>query len=108
MALTPKDFVRIAKALADPMRLQILEQAARQNDLSCASLCALFPVTQATISHHTKELIDAGLLERSKTGQFVFYRFCDDVMNAYCQELTSRFRLGKPGAPRPRAARTAS
>src|SRR3954451_2977958 len=83
-------FARIAKALADPQRCEILECIAAAGELSCAALHEKFRVSQATISHHLKELATAGLLERRKEGQFGYYRFLPDALRAYVDELGTR------------------
>jgi ArsR family transcriptional regulator, arsenate/arsenite/antimonite-responsive transcriptional repressor len=98
MKLDAATFARVAKALADPQRCEILEKTAAAGELSCAVLCELFPVSQATISHHLKELATAGLLERRKDGQFAFYRFMPDILSAYLGELEQRMGM----SPRPR------
>jgi DNA-binding transcriptional ArsR family regulator len=87
----PRDtFARIAKALADPQRCEILECIAAAGELSCAAIHEKFRVSQATISHHLKELATAGLLERRKEGQFGYYRFLPDALRAYVDELGTR------------------
>jgi thioredoxin 1 len=88
--LTATEFARIAKALADPQRCEILELAATKGDLSCTAFFASFPVSQATVSHHLKELATAGLLDRRKDGQFAYYRYQPDTMAAYQAELSRR------------------
>ena len=92
----PDQFQRIAKALADPRRFEILEHIARQAEVGCRRLCGCFPVRQATISHHLKELAGAGLVESRRDGQFVFYRTRPAVLDAYMAEL--RRRLGAAAA----------
>jgi len=98
-ALTDKEFNRISKALADPIRVQILEKSVAKGRMSCHDVCEMFPVTNATISHHTKELFDADLIERRKEGQFVYYEVNSLMVNAYLQELQRRLGA-KTGATR--------
>jgi ArsR family transcriptional regulator, arsenate/arsenite/antimonite-responsive transcriptional repressor len=93
MKLTSLEFNRIAKALSDPQRCEMLEKISESSELSCAAICEKFPLTQATISHHLKELLTAGLVDRRKEGQFGYYRFCPDAMAAYVDELKRRMRL---------------
>src|SRR5215510_2818928 len=84
-------FHRIAKALADPRRFEIFEaMAASADELACGRIVERFPVTQATISHHLKELSDAGLIEIRPEGQFRYCRACLDVLQEYIEELQSR------------------
>jgi DNA-binding transcriptional ArsR family regulator len=47
-------------------------------------------VSKATVSHHLKELSQAGLVESVKEGQFVTYRARRDVLRAYTIELMRR------------------
>ena len=83
-------FQRIAKALADPRRFEILEHIATQSEVGCRRLCGCFPVRQATISHHLKELASAGLVESRRDGQFVYYRTRRAVLEEYMAELMRR------------------
>jgi ArsR family transcriptional regulator len=88
-----EQFQRIAKALADPRRFEILEHIAKQSEMGCRSLCGCFPVRQATISHHLKELSGAGLVESRRDGQFVYYRTRPAVFEAYMAELRRRVEM---------------
>ena len=83
-------FQRIAKALADSRRFEILEHIAHQGEVGCQRLCGCFPVRQATISHHLKELASAGLVESRRDGQFVYYRTRPAVFEEYMAELRRR------------------
>lgn len=85
-----EQFQRIAKALADPRRFEILEHIAQQAEVGCQHLCGCFPVRQATISHHLKELASAGLVESRRDGQFVYYRTRPAVFEEYMAELRRR------------------
>ena len=63
------------KALADPVRLRLLSLVAAHADQE-ACVCDLneaFDLSQPTISHHLKVLHEAGLLERTKRGTWVYY-----------------------------------
>ena len=90
--LTADQAGRIApllKALADPVRLRLLSlvasHAARE-----ACVCDLndaFDLSQPTISHHLKVLHEAGLLDRSKRGVWVYYRVNGPAMTDVAQLL---------------------
>jgi ArsR family transcriptional regulator len=95
-----EQFQRIAKALADPRRFEILEHIAKQSEMGCRHLCGCFPVRQATISHHLKELSSAGLVESRKDGQFVYYKTRPVVLEAYMDELRRRMYVAAEGAQR--------
>jgi DNA-binding transcriptional ArsR family regulator len=89
--LAPGQFERISKALADPRRFALFEAIASGGE-ECPNsrLCQEFPVSKATVSHHLKELTQAGLVESDKEGQFVTYRARRDVLKAYTTELMRR------------------
>lgn len=88
--LHPGQFERIAKALSDPRRFALLEQISVGKECPQARLCSMFPVTKATISHHLKELVQAGLVEAEKEGQYAHYRVCREILKAYSDELMRR------------------
>ncbi|MFL5401484.1 MAG: ArsR/SmtB family transcription factor [Gemmatimonadales bacterium] len=88
--LTAKQFELIAKALADPRRMQLLEVIAGEEECPCQRLRQEFPVSKATISHHIKELVRAGLVEAHKDGQFLHCEVRREVLEAYTAELLRR------------------
>jgi ArsR family transcriptional regulator len=93
--LAPGQFERIAKALADPRRFAVLQTIAEQAECPYQKLCEDFPVTKATISHHLKELVQAGLVESEREGQHVHAHVIPGVIEAYSAELMRR--VGGPG-----------
>lgn len=88
--MTQEQFTRIAKALADPRRFEILEMIAGADELPCKSIVEACPVSQATISHHLKELTTAGLVEPRREGQCGHMRLRPDVLAEYLAELERR------------------
>jgi ArsR family transcriptional regulator len=88
--LSQVQFERIAKALADPRRFALLETIAGSDHYPCSRLQDHCPVGKATISHHFKELIRAGLVESERDGQRVNYIVRRDVLAAYSATLQAR------------------
>lgn len=89
--LAAKQFELIAKALADPRRMALLEViAAKGESCPCHVLREQFPVSKATISHHIKELTRAGLVEPRREGQFLNCEVRREVLEAYTAELLRR------------------
>jgi ArsR family transcriptional regulator len=89
---------RVAKAIADPQRFAILACIAQQPEIPCKTLVAQFPVTQATISHHLKELVAAELICSRRQGQLAILSCRRDVCDAYTQMLARRLvQGGGPG-----------
>jgi ArsR family transcriptional regulator len=96
-AMTEQQFQRVAKALADARRFAIYERIAATPELACQRMSECFPVSQATVSHHLKELAGAGLVESRREGQYVFYRALPETLDAYLAELRRRI----PATPGP-------
>ena len=69
--LIHQDFEKIAKALADTHRLKILK-ALREKEFKCGELQDLLELSQPTISHHVKILIESGLVQANKEGRCLF------------------------------------
>jgi ArsR family transcriptional regulator len=88
--LSDQQFELIAKALADPRRMQVLEVIAGERECPCARLREEFPVSKATISHHIKELVRAGLVEARREGQFLSCEVRRETLEAYTAELLRR------------------
>lgn len=63
------------KAFADPARLQILSLLIARREMTVTDLIvAMDRLSQPTVSHHLRLLVDAGLASRRKQGVWVFYR----------------------------------
>jgi ArsR family transcriptional regulator len=88
-------FHRIAKALADPRRWAILEHIAARKEIACATLCEESPVSQATMSHHLKELVNAGLVKERRQAKFVFYQLQSKIWAQYLAEMRRRIPAGR-------------
>jgi ArsR family transcriptional regulator len=72
------------KALADPTRLRLISLVAAREDAE-ACVCELTdPVglSQPTVSHHLKILVDAGVLTREQRGKWAYYRLVPETLNA--------------------------
>jgi ArsR family transcriptional regulator len=64
----------VAKALADPIRLRILDVLRRHPGKACVcELIPLFDVSQPTVSHHLKVLREAGLVGVERRGLWAYY-----------------------------------
>ena len=92
--LTAEEAERIAhtfKALGDPTRVRLLSLIAASEDGE-ACICDLTePVglSQPTVSHHMKQLVDAGLAVREQRGRWAYYRVVDDALDRAAQALRS-------------------
>lgn len=88
--LSPKQFELVAKALADPRRMALLEAVGSEREYACSRLCQVFPLSKGTVSHHMKELINAGLIQSRREGQFMHFEIRREILAAYTAELMRR------------------
>ena len=89
--LTARQSEMIAKALAEPRRVEILRQIGKCDGgaASCQSLRESQDVTPATLSHHLKELEVAGLVEVRREGKFMHLSLNRPVLDAYLATLSN-------------------
>ncbi len=86
--LSEEQILLIAKALADPRRLEVLRQIGScPEPSSCVALKESQDVSAATLSHHMKELETAGLVRVTREGKFASYSLRRDVLKAYLEQL---------------------
>jgi DNA-binding transcriptional ArsR family regulator len=64
-----RELIRALKALADPTRFRMVQEIAVAGELSCGAVAERFDVSQPTISHHLKILLDARLLVQRAEGK---------------------------------------
>ncbi len=88
--LEPTQLLRITKALADPQRFAILQRIASQPEVACKELVAEFSITQATISHHLKELCAVDLIHSRRVGQCAMLSRREDVLADYLDQMQQR------------------
>jgi ArsR family transcriptional regulator len=82
---------RALKAIADPARLRLISMVASHAD-SEACVCDLtepLGLSQGTVSHHLKILVDAGILSRDRRGTWAFYRIVPGALDSLAHLLAS-------------------
>ena len=75
------ELAALFKALADPARVRIVNALATSPEPVCA--CEFEPalgLSQPTVSHHLKKLVDAGLLEREQRGKWAYFSLSRDAV----------------------------
>jgi ArsR family transcriptional regulator, arsenate/arsenite/antimonite-responsive transcriptional repressor len=79
----------IAKALADPVRLQLVDVLRKHAGKVCVcELVPLFDLSQPTVSHHLKVLREAGLVASERRGLWAYYYVIPDSL----EELSAWLR----------------
>lgn len=98
---------KIAQALSDPIRLQILDILVKGRDASCVSVphpqlpqavCPYLDVlpklehmTTSKLSYHLKELREAGLVEERRLGKQVFYVVNQHTLEQLLETVRKRY-----------------
>ncbi len=71
----------IAKALADPVRLQLVDVLRKHAGKVCVcELVPLFDLSQPTVSHHLKVLREAGIVASERQGLWAYYYVTPDSL----------------------------
>lgn len=82
-----EQFEKITKALADPRRYDILSRIASEDELACNDIRCQLPITAATLSHHIKELSNAGLISVRKHARFIHMKLRRKTWREYLKRL---------------------
>ena len=80
------DTAKVLKAISDPKRLQIVDM------LSCGELCACkileaFHITQPTLSHDMRVLIEAKIVADRREGKNIYYSLSKEYLQMFEQTL---------------------
>ena len=87
---TAAGLAHLFKALADPTRVKLLSliAAADGGEACVCDLIAPVQLSQPTVSHHMKLLVDAGLITREQRGKWAYYRIAPATLAAMGRALT--------------------
>ncbi|KRB80576.1 ArsR family transcriptional regulator [Nocardioides sp. Root190] len=85
---------RMFKALGDPTRVKLLSLIAASADGEACICDMTEPVglSQPTVSHHMKLLVDAGLATREQRGKWAYYRVAPDALGSLAGALAPAIR----------------
>jgi ArsR family transcriptional regulator len=76
------------KALADPIRLAIVQKLAQRSELCACNLLEDFAITQPTLSFHMKKLTACGVVLARKDGIWIKYRLNPDAISDLISTLS--------------------
>ncbi len=85
-ALDAERIATVAKALAEPVRVHILDVLRRHGEPVCqCELLPLFDIKQPLLSHHVSKLVAAGLVSVERRHRWAYYSIAPDSF----EELTA-------------------
>ena len=94
----------LTKALGHPARIAIIEYLLRVNSCVCGDIVNELPLAQATVSHHLKELKNAGVIIGCVEGTSVCYCINEkaiEEIQEYFKTLSKQFISKKTSAANP-------
>jgi len=82
----------VLKVLGDPARLRLLSliQAQPSHEACVCHLTDALDLSQPTVSHHLRVLFEAGLLERERRGNWVYFRAVPGALIGVLEALGGR------------------
>ncbi|MFC4098534.1 ArsR/SmtB family transcription factor [Paenibacillus xanthanilyticus] len=80
--------VKIYKALGEPTRLKIALLLMEEQNMCCSAINSkLETVAGSTLSHHLKQLTEAGVLTLRKDGTYIYYSVNREIAEKYAPYL---------------------
>jgi ArsR family transcriptional regulator len=88
-ALDAERIATVAKALGEPLRIQILDLLRRSEDAVCqCELIALFDIKQSLLSHHMRKLVESGLVDVERRHKWAYYSVSTDTLKELASWLS--------------------
>jgi len=88
-----KQVEKISKALGDSNRLKILQHISKKGGCGqCSEIQDVIVLTQPSISHHIKILVEAGLIEPEKEGRNHKYTLNEQLLKDYTSTIGAQFQ----------------
>jgi len=87
---TATTLARMFKALGDPTRVKLVSMiaAAPEGEACVCDLIEPVGLSQPTVSHHMRLLVEAGLVTREQRGKWAYYRVVPDVLRSLAAALS--------------------
>jgi len=87
----PKNWVKFFKAACDEQRQMILEILRHHNNLNASQIVDKMHISQPTVSHHLKILVEASLVNAKKEGKEVYYSLNKENIRQCCAGFMKQF-----------------
>jgi predicted transcriptional regulator len=85
------EIATMAKAIAHPARIAIIQELLKANACICGDLVEELGLAQSTISQHLKELKNAGLIQGTVEGTSICYCINPKTWELYKQQFAELF-----------------
>ena len=91
--LKPHEFHSAMRALADETRIAIVELLGSVGPMFCGDICRKIPrLTQATVSHHLKQLEEANLVKVGRFGQKRVYDVEPVIIDWFLRDIRAKLK----------------
>jgi len=85
--MTVEQTAKVFAALSDPVRLSLVHELRRRGQACGTDLSESLVISQSLVCHHTKVLVEAGLVSKTKTGTTAVYTLNGPVLQASLASL---------------------
>jgi len=82
-----EELAAVLKALAHPVRLKLVNIIGTAGEGCACDFPAAVGKTQATVSHHLKQLVEAGILQREQRGKWAWFQVNQDRLAEICSVI---------------------
>jgi ArsR family transcriptional regulator, arsenate/arsenite/antimonite-responsive transcriptional repressor len=86
-----KQIINFFKAVCDSNRHSILHLVKKNGEMNATDIINKMSLSQPTISHHLKILVDAEVLESRKEGKETYYKINEKIINHCCMGFANDF-----------------
>ncbi len=83
------------RMLSDPTRLRIIQLLLDQGEMNVGDVVTRLGLSQANVSKHLRQLLDAGIVTRRSEGTSAYYSVQDTTVMQLCDLVCDRLREQK-------------
>ncbi|MFC1655602.1 ArsR/SmtB family transcription factor [Patescibacteria group bacterium] len=91
----PKSWLKFFKAICDEHRQKILELLHHHEKLNASEIVKKLKLSQPTVSHHLKILVESDTIKSVKKGKEVFYTLSKNHISKCCHGFMEHFTKKK-------------